>query len=125
MTFIATMKTLTITSARQNLGAWLARAARGEEIGIISGAQVIALRPVAIAAADYAEQEYRLTQAELAKAAEKIHEEIDAAETIEFTGDLRAAFASASLADQALSQPRGKAGARRNRGGKRRIASAA
>jgi antitoxin (DNA-binding transcriptional repressor) of toxin-antitoxin stability system len=125
MTFIATMKTLTITSARQNLGAWLARAARGEEIGIISGAQVIALRPVAIAAADYAEQEYRLTQAELAKAAEKIHEEIDAAETIEFTGDLRAAFASASLADQALSQPRGKAGARRNRGGKRRVASAA
>ena len=125
MTVIATMKTLTITSARQNLGAWLARAARGEEIGIISGAHVIALRPVAIAAADYAEQEYRLTKAELAKAAEKIHEEIDAAETIEFTGDLRAAFASASLADQALSQPRGKAGARRNRGGKRRIASAA
>jgi antitoxin (DNA-binding transcriptional repressor) of toxin-antitoxin stability system len=125
MTFIATMKTLTITSARQNLGAWLARAARGEEIGIISGAHVIALRPVAIAAADYAEQEYRLTKAELAKAAEKIHEEIDAAETIEFTGDLQAAFASASLADQALSQPRGKAGARRNRGGKRRIASAA
>jgi len=119
------MKTLTITSARQNLGAWLARAARGEEIGIISGAHVIALRPVAIAAADYAEQEYRLTKAELAKAAEKIHEEIDAAETIEFTGDLQAAFASASLADQALSQPRGKAGARRNRGGKRRIASAA
>ena len=125
MTFIATMKTLTITSARQTLGAWLARAARGEVIGIISGAQVIALRPVAIAAADYAEQEYRLTQAELAKAAEKIHEEIDAAETIEFTGELRAAFASASLADQALSQPRGKAGARRNRGGKRRVASAA
>ena len=119
------MKTLTITSARQNLGAWLARAARGEEIGIISGAHVIALRPVAIAAADYAEQEYRLTTAELAKAAEKIHEEIDAAETIEFTGDLRAAFASACLADQALSQPRGKAGARRNRGGKRRVASAA
>ncbi len=125
MTFIVTMKTLTITSARQNLGAWLARAARGEEIGIISGAHVIALRPVAIAAADYAEQEYRLTKAELAKAAETIHEEIDAAETIEFTGDLRAAFASASLADQALSQPRGKAGARRNRGGKRRVASAA
>ena len=61
------MKTLTITSARQNLGAWSALAARGEEIGIISGAHVIALRPVAIAAADYAEQEYRLTKAELAK----------------------------------------------------------
>lgn len=119
------MKTLTITSARQNLGAWLARAAEGEEIGIISGAQVIALRPVAIHAADYAEQEYRLTKAELAKAAKKIHEEIDAAETFEFTGDLRAAAVAASRADQALSQPRGKAGARRNQRGQRRVASAA
>jgi antitoxin (DNA-binding transcriptional repressor) of toxin-antitoxin stability system len=43
------MKTLAIPTARQNLGAWLPRAARGEEIGIISGAQVIALRPVEIA----------------------------------------------------------------------------
>ena len=125
MTFIATMKTLTITSARQNLGAWLARAARGEEIRIISGAQVIALRPVAICAADYAEQEYRLTKAELAKAAKKIHEEIDAAETIEFTGDLRAAVAAANPADKTLSQPRAKAAARRNRSGQRRVASAA
>ena len=117
------MKTLTITSARQNLGAWLARAAQGEEIGIVCGAQVIALRPVAIHAADYAEQEYRLTKTELAQAAKKIHEEIDAAETFEFTGDLRAA--ATSRADQALSQPRGKAGARRNRRGQRRVASAA
>lgn len=119
------MKTLTITRARQNLGAWLARAAEGEEIGIISGAQVIALRPVAIQAADYAEQEYHLTKAELAKAAKKIHEEIDAAETFEFTGDLRATAVAASRADRALSQSRGKAGARRNRRGQRRVAHAA
>jgi len=99
------MKTLTITSARQNLGAWLARAGAGEEIGIVCGAQVIALRPVAIHAADYAEQEYRLTMAELAKAAKKIHEEIDAAETFEFTGDIRAAAIPASRADKARSQP--------------------
>jgi len=118
------MKTLTITSARQNLGAWLARAAKGEEIGIVCGAEVIALRPVVIHATDYAEQEYRLTKAELAKAAKKIHEEIAAAETVEFTGDLRAAVA-ASRADQALSQPRGKPGGRRNRRGQRRVASAA
>ena len=117
------MKTLTITRARQNLGAWLARAAQGEEIGIISGAQVIALRPVTIAAADYAEQEYRLTKAELARAAEKIHEEIDAAETFEFTGDLR--VAAASPADQAVRQPRGQTVARRNRRGQRRAASVA
>jgi antitoxin (DNA-binding transcriptional repressor) of toxin-antitoxin stability system len=119
------MKTLTITSARQNLGAWLARAAEGEEIGIVCGAQVIALRPVAIHAADYAEQEYRLTKAELAKAAKKIHEEIDAAETFEFTGDLRSAAVTASRGDQALAQPLGKTGARRNRRGQRRVASAA
>ena len=119
------MKTLTITNARQNLGAWLARAAKGEEIGIISGAQVIALRPVNIHAADYAEQEYHLTKAELAGAARKIHEEIDAAETFEFTGDVRTAVATAGRADQALRQSRGKAGTRRNRGGQRRIASAA
>ncbi|MBI5766464.1 MAG: hypothetical protein HZA93_01625 [Verrucomicrobia bacterium] len=119
------MKTLTITTARQNLGAWLARAAGGEEIGIVCGAQVIALRPVAIHAADYAEQEYRLTKAELAEAAKKIHEEIDAAETFEFTGDLRTTALAASPADQTLSQPRGKAGARRNRRGQRRVASVA
>lgn len=119
------MKTLTITTARQNLGAWLARAAQGEEIGIISGAQVIALRPVEIAAADYAEQEYRLTKAELARAAKRIHEEIDAAETYEFTGDIRAAVAAANHPDEALRQGRGQADARRNRRGQRRAASAA
>jgi antitoxin (DNA-binding transcriptional repressor) of toxin-antitoxin stability system len=118
------MKTLTITSARQNLGAWLARARRGEEIGIISGAQVIALRPVEIVAADYAEQEYRLTTAELSRAAKKIHEEIDAAETHEFTGDIRAVV-SASHPDKAPRQPRGKTDARRNRHGQRRATRAA
>ena len=119
------MKSLTITSARQNLGAWLARAGRGEEIGIISGAQVIALRPVAIAAADYAEQEYRLTKTELARAAKKIHEEIDAAETHEFTGDIRTAVAAASHPHKALRQPRRQTDARGNRGGQRRAANAA
>jgi antitoxin (DNA-binding transcriptional repressor) of toxin-antitoxin stability system len=119
------MKTLTITSARQNLGAWLARAAGGEEIGIVCGAQVIALRPVSIQASDYAEQEYQLTQAELARAARKIHAEIDHAETVTFTGDVRDTAAAASGADKAVSQPRGKAGVRRNRRGQRRVARAA
>ena len=52
------MKTLTITEAKKNLGRWLAAAARGEEIGIISGADVIALRKVAVEATDYAQREY-------------------------------------------------------------------
>ena len=40
------MKTLTITDAKKNLGQWLAAAARGENVGIISGADIIALRKV-------------------------------------------------------------------------------
>ena len=42
------MKTLTITDARKNLGKLLTAAARGEDIGIISGADVIALRKVEV-----------------------------------------------------------------------------
>ena len=33
------MKTLTITDAKKNLGRWLVAAARGEDIGIVCGAQ--------------------------------------------------------------------------------------
>jgi len=52
------MKTLTITEAKRNLGRWLTAAARGEDIGIIAGADVIALRKVEIESADYAQREY-------------------------------------------------------------------
>lgn len=60
------MKTLTITDAKKNLSKWLQAAARGEEIGIISGADVIALRKVAVEAADYAWREYGLSSEEIA-----------------------------------------------------------
>ncbi len=40
------MKTLTITEAKKNLGHWLRAAVRGEDVGIISGSDVIALRKV-------------------------------------------------------------------------------
>lgn len=59
------MKTLTITDAKRNLGKWLKAAAQGEEIGIISGADVIALRKVEVEASDYAWKEYGVTQQEL------------------------------------------------------------
>ena len=62
------MKTLTITDARKNLGRWLTAAARGENIGIISGADIIALRKVEVEAADeysYAICEYGVTRKEL------------------------------------------------------------
>jgi antitoxin (DNA-binding transcriptional repressor) of toxin-antitoxin stability system len=52
------MKTLTITDAKRNLGRWLAAAARGEDIGIVAGADIIALRRVEVESLDYAQREY-------------------------------------------------------------------
>lgn len=69
------MRTLTVTAARAQLGHWLARAVRGEEIGVIVGAQVVALRPVPIQAADYMEREYGLTRDEADRAAARLKAE--------------------------------------------------
>lgn len=55
------MRTLTITDARKNLGRWLAAAARGEDVGIVSGAHIIALRKVEVESTDYARREYGAT----------------------------------------------------------------
>ena len=66
------MKTLTVTDARQKLGYWLKRAERGEEIGVVFGASIFALRKVPIQAADYMEAEYGLTKEEADRAAERI-----------------------------------------------------
>jgi antitoxin (DNA-binding transcriptional repressor) of toxin-antitoxin stability system len=57
--------TLTITDAKKNLGKWLLAAANGQEVGIVSGATVIALRPVQIEATDYAWREYGVTEADM------------------------------------------------------------
>jgi len=63
------MKTLTITEAKKNLGKCLSAAAKGEEIGIISGSDLIALRKVRITAVEedpcYAQSEYGVTNEEL------------------------------------------------------------
>lgn len=59
------MTTLTITDAKKNLTRWLKAAARGEEVAIMSGADVIALRKVEVEATDYAWREYGVTPAEL------------------------------------------------------------
>ena len=63
------MKTLTITDAKKNLGAWLKAASRGEEIAILSGPDIIALRKVEVEAVDcnYAGTEYGATPQELAR----------------------------------------------------------
>jgi len=55
------MRTLTITDARKNLSHWLDAAANGEDIGIIRGAQIIALRKVEVESSDYAQREYAVT----------------------------------------------------------------
>lgn len=49
------MTTLTVTEARKNLSGWIRRAAAGEEIGIIDGNKIIALRPVKVTAIDFEE----------------------------------------------------------------------
>ena len=59
------MTTLTVTKARANLSAILEKAKRGEDIGIVSGDQIIALRPVTVSSDDYAWREYGATPAEL------------------------------------------------------------
>jgi antitoxin (DNA-binding transcriptional repressor) of toxin-antitoxin stability system len=60
------MKTLTITDARKNLGRLLSAAAKGEDIGIICGADIIALRKVRVESMDYALSEYGATAKEVA-----------------------------------------------------------
>ena len=51
------MQTLTITDAKKNLGRLLQAAARGKDIGIISGDDIIELRKVEVQSTDYASRE--------------------------------------------------------------------
>jgi antitoxin (DNA-binding transcriptional repressor) of toxin-antitoxin stability system len=60
------MKTLTITDAKKNLTRWLTAAARGEDIGIVCGADIIALRKVEVESTDYAQREYGATADQVA-----------------------------------------------------------
>jgi len=60
------MKTLTITDAKKNLGRWLDAAARGQDVGIICGADIIALRKVEVESTDYAQREYGVTHEQVA-----------------------------------------------------------
>ncbi len=70
------MKTLTITDAKKNLGRWLAAASQGEDIGIVCGADIIALRKVEVESTDYALREYGATPQQvesLEKATDRRH----------------------------------------------------
>ena len=85
------MKTLTITEGRGRLGHWLKKAVQGEDIGFVIDGKVVALRPVEIHSADYALQEYGLTDREMAVAEKRMAADIKSARTrgevTQFTGD--------------------------------------
>lgn len=71
------MKTLTVTAARQSLGRWLKRAAKGEDIGVMIDGKIVAFRPVEVYAADYAEVEYQVGSRDLDRFAAAIRTELD------------------------------------------------
>ena len=107
------MQTLTVTAARAQLGHWLARAVKGEEIGVIVGAQVVALRPVPIQAADYMETEYGLMREEADRVALRIRVETQSAKAngaLLSLGELAATLPHAPSRSRKKRQPRaGKA----------------
>lgn len=90
------MITLSVTSARKNLGSWVQKAVEGEEVGILMGNHVVALRPVEVVSKEYAEREYQLAPDDLVVIAGKLHEKAKKAGTRNrarnFTGDLEAAL---------------------------------
>lgn len=69
------MTTLTITKARANLSQLLEKAKRGEDIGIVSGDQIVALRPVTVSSDDYAWREYGVTPAEMERFEKRMERE--------------------------------------------------
>ncbi|MDQ2659592.1 MAG: hypothetical protein M3Y03_04155 [Verrucomicrobiota bacterium] len=92
------MTTLSPTQARTNLSSLLKRAAKGEDIGILHGDQVIALRPVKVHSDDYALREYGVTEEELDQFVRKTKQRIarhrKAGKMTIFSGDIEADIAS-------------------------------
>jgi antitoxin (DNA-binding transcriptional repressor) of toxin-antitoxin stability system len=67
------MTTLSPTQVRKNLTSWLKKAAAGEDIGILYGDKVFAIRPVKVKSANYAWTEYGLTDKEMKRIAKNLH----------------------------------------------------
>ncbi len=86
------MKTLSVTEGRQNLGAWLKRALRGEDVGFLVEGRVVALRPVAVHSEDYARQEYGVSDEQAERACKAVKADGKAAraagQSRPFTGKL-------------------------------------
>jgi antitoxin (DNA-binding transcriptional repressor) of toxin-antitoxin stability system len=91
------MTTLSPTQARVNLSSLLKRAANGEDIGILHGDKIIALRPVAVHADDYALREYDVTEQELDRFVKRtdrqITQERKAGKIKKYSGNLEADLA--------------------------------
>lgn len=89
------MKTLAVTTARQNLGYWLKRALAGEDIGIVMDGKIVGLRPLEVISTDYALQEYRVAEEQLDRAADFVEREVKqgrkARRTVRFDGKLNGA----------------------------------
>ncbi len=49
------MRTVTITEAKKHLGAYLKEAVEGDNIGVICGSRIVALRPVEVTSLDFDE----------------------------------------------------------------------
>lgn len=92
------MTTLSPTKARANLTHWLKKASAGEDIGILCGDKVIALRPVKVFSedSDYAKREYGVTEAELKAFVKRANAENArdrrAGRLTRYRGDIRAAL---------------------------------
>lgn len=88
------MITLSITNARKNLGSWVKKAANGEQVAILVGNHIVALRPVEVVPKDYAEREYQLSQEEVRPIAANLRKKaksvMKAGHSREFTGDIEA-----------------------------------
>lgn len=54
----------------------LEKAKKGEDIGIVSGDQIVALRPVTVSSDDYAWREYGVSPAEMKRFEERLEREI-------------------------------------------------
>ena len=92
------MTTLSPTKARANLTHWLKRAVAGEDIGILCGDKVVALRTVRVFSedSDYAKREYGVTDAELKAFVKRADAELKrdrrAGRVTKYKGDFRAAI---------------------------------
>ena len=80
------MKTLSATEARQNIGNWLSRALKGEDIGVVYKGKIVALRPVEVYGENYAMMEYGVTEQELKRFDKKMSKQLKDEKSTKWNG---------------------------------------